>query len=222
MQKRGNKWWYVCVVLLIIAVFFLNGVKDTFDSSLQESAQDDGSSVQKVDIVKMQSVDETGMIEDTSVYDEDDPDSIVYFYVTVQKGDAGSDTDHTFAEVNSAVRFQEDTHVSNDIYARAIVQVGDENGPQPGKLGYGAEKSNARIRVRGNSSSVREQKSYKLDLDDTAGLWRGQSNIALNKSVFDVTRIKNKLYFDMLKDVDNVPSIRTQFVRLFIKDETSG
>ena len=222
MQKRENKWWYVCVVLLIIAVFFLNGVKDTFDSSLQESAQDDGSSVQKVDIVKMQSVDETGMIEDTSVYDEDDPDSIVYFYVTVQKGDAGSDTDHTFAEVNSAVRFQEDTHVSNDIYARAIVQVGDENGPQPGKLGYGAEKSNARIRVRGNSSSVREQKSYKLDLDDTAGLWRGQSNIALNKSVFDVTRIKNKLYFDMLKDVDNVPSIRTQFVRLFIKDETSG
>ena len=222
MQKRENKWWYVCVVLLIIAVFFLNGVKDTFDSSLQESAQDDGSSVQKVDIAKMQSVDETGMIEDTSVYDEDDPDSIVYFYVTVQKGDAGSDTDHTFAEVNSAVRFQEDTHVSNDIYARAIVQVGDENGPQPGKLGYGAEKSNARIRVRGNSSSVREQKSYKLDLDDTAGLWRGQSNIALNKSVFDVTRIKNKLYFDMLKDVDNVPSIRTQFVRLFIKDETSG
>ena len=222
MQKRENKWWYVCVVLLIIAVFFLNGVKDTFDSSLQESAQDDGSSVQKVDIVKMQSVDETGMIEDTSVYDEDDPDSIVYFYVTVQKGDAGSDTDHTFAEVNSAVRFQEDTHVSNDIYARAIVQVGDENGPQPGKLGYGAEKSNARIRVRGNSSSVREQKSYKLDLDDTAGLWRGQSNIALNKSVFDVTRIKNKLYFAMLKDVDNVPSIRTQFVRLFIKDETSG
>ena len=106
MQKRENKWWYVCVVLLIIAVFFLNGVKDTFDSSLQESAQDDGSSVQKVDIVKMQSVDETGMIEDTSVYDEDDPDSIVYFYVTVQKGDAGSDTDHTFAEVNSAVRFQ--------------------------------------------------------------------------------------------------------------------
>lgn len=222
MQKRGNKWWYVCVVLLIIAVFFLNGVKDTFDSSLQESAQDDDSSVQKVDIAKMQSVDETGMIEDTSVYDEDDPDSIVYFYVTVQKGDAGSDTDHTFAEVNSAVRFQEDTHVSNDIYARAIVQVGDENGPQPGKLGYGAEKSNARIRVRGNSSSVREQKSYKLDLDDTAGLWRGQSNIALNKSVFDVTRIKNKLYFGMLKDVDNVPSIRTQFVRLFIKDETSG
>ncbi|MCI6867974.1 MAG: CotH kinase family protein [Lachnospiraceae bacterium] len=222
MQKRGNKWWYVCVVLLIIAVFFLNGVKDTFDSPLQENATDGDSTVQRVEIAEKQSVDETGMIEDTSVYDEDDPDSVVYFYVTVQKGDAGSDTDHTFAEVNSAVRFQEDTHVSNDIYARAIVQVGDENGPQPGKLGYGAEKSNARIRVRGNSSSVREQKSYKLDLDDTAGLWRGQSNIALNKSVFDVTRIKNKLYFDMLKDVDGVPSIRTQFVRLFIKDETSG
>ena len=88
MQKRGNKWWYVCVVLLIIAVFFLNGVKDTFDSPLRENATDGDSTVQRVEIAEKQSVDETGMIEDTSVYDEDDPDSVVYFYVTVQKGDA--------------------------------------------------------------------------------------------------------------------------------------
>ena len=59
------------------------------------------------------------------------PQSLVYFYVTVQRGDAGSDTDHSFAEVNSVVRFVEDSHFANDVFARAIVQVGDAQGPQP-------------------------------------------------------------------------------------------
>lgn len=116
----------------------------------------------------------------------------------------------------------EDSHVANDIFARAIVQVGDKTGPQPGMLGYEATASNATIRVRGNSSSVRPQKSYKLDLDDEAGLWRGQSNIALNKHNFDATRLRNKLYFDLLRPVEDISSLRTQFVRLYIKDETAG
>lgn len=66
------------------------------------------------------------------------------------------------------------------------------------------------------------QKSYKLSLNDSAGLWRGQSNIALNKSAFDATRVRNKLYFDLAKNMEHVPSLRTQFARLFIKDETAG
>lgn len=169
-----------------------------------------------------QDINTVGMAENKSIYSEDDPQSLVYFYVTVQRGDAGSDTDHSFAQVNSAVRFAEDSHVDNDILARAIVQVGDANGPQPGMLGYNATDSNATIRVRGNSSSVRPQKSYKLDLDDSAGLWRGQSNIALNKHNFDATRLRNKLYFDLLRPVENISSLRTQFVRLYIKDETAG
>lgn len=169
-----------------------------------------------------QDINTVGMTENKTIYSEDDPQSLVYFYVTVQRGDAGSDTDHTFAQVNSAVRFAEDSHVDNDILARAVVQVGNADGPQPGMLGYDATESNATIRVRGNSSSVRPQKSYKLELDDEAGLWRGQSNIALNKHNFDATRLRNKLYFDLLRPVEDISSLRTQFVRLYIKDETAG
>lgn len=175
-----------------------------------------------VQVAAIGNINDMGINEDKTVYDADDPQSLVYFYVTVQKGDVGSGTDNTFAQVNGAIRFVNSTHVRNDIYARAIVQVGDENGPQRGMLGYGAEQSNATIRIRGNSSSTMPQKSYRLKLDGGAGLWRGQSNIALNKSIFDLTRFRNKLYFDMLKEVDDVPSLRTQFARLFIKDETAG
>ena len=222
-----NKFRIAALFLLIFAVIlagsYYRGQK-TEENPGQNSKEESLQEKISYAVEKEQAVDinEVGMIEDLSVYDGDDPDSIVYFYVTVQKGDAGSDTDHTFSEVNNVVRFLDSAHVQNDVYARAIVQVGDENGPKPGMLGYSAQKANATIRIRGNSSTVKAQKSYKLKLDDEADLWRGQKNIALNKSAFDVTRIKNKLYFDMLRKVEGVPSIRTQFVRLFIKDETSG
>ncbi|MDY3920160.1 MAG: CotH kinase family protein [Candidatus Limivivens sp.] len=213
-NRKKQRIWEVLGLFLLLS---LTGCSSTSPEDETESPP-----AASVAISETPDINEVGMIEDTSVYDADDPESIVCFYVTVQRGDEGSDTDHSFEEVNNVVRFLNSTHVVNDVYARAIVQVGDETGPLPGMLGYGTEKSNARIRIRGNSSTVMEQKSYKLSLDDEAGLWRGQSNIALNKHAFDVTRIKNKVYFDMLRNIDGVSSLRTQFVRLFIKDETSG
>ena len=215
-MRKDNRMLYIGFILVLVVTVGLSIVR--YDMMHH---QDEQGTIQQVTVNKENSL-EGDMKEDTSVYDQDDPGSVVCFYVTVRKGDKGSDTDHSFADVNNVVRFVNDTHVAQDVYARALVQVGDESGPVMGMLGYGTTETNARIRIRGNSSSVRPQKSYKLDLDDEAGLWRGQSNIALNKSVFDVTRIKNKMYFDLLKNVPDVPSIRTQFVHLYIKDETSG
>ena len=114
-----------------------------------------------------------GLREDKNVYNQDDPDSIVYFYVTVRYGSEARGTNHTLDQVNNAVRFEDETHVDTEVYADALVQVGDETGPQPGMLGYGETESNATIRIRGNSSSLLPQKSYKLSLNDEAGLWRG-------------------------------------------------
>ncbi len=220
MKRIGNR-----IEILILAVLVLLALGVAFFWRPADTNQEDAAAPAAEGPATpeaAQDINTVGMIENKSIYSEDDPQSLVYFYVTVQRGDAGSDTDHSFAEVNSAVRFVEDSHVANDIYARAIVQVGDASGPQPGMLGYDATASNATIRVRGNSSSVRPQKSYKLDLDDEAGLWRGQSNIALNKHNFDATRLRNKLYFDLLRPVEDISSLRTQFVRLYIKDETAG
>ena len=215
-NKIEISFFAALIVVALGVAFFLRPTDSTQEDTPAPAAEE------TVVREATQDINTVGMAENKSIYSEDDPQSLVYFYVTVQRGDAGSDTDHSFAQVNSAVRFAEDSHVDNDILARAIVQVGDANGPQPGMLGYNATDSNATIRVRGNSSSVRPQKSYKLDLDDSAGLWRGQSNIALNKHNFDATRLRNKLYFDLLRPVENISSLRTQFVRLYIKDETAG
>lgn len=224
MKQTGNKIEiFLLAVLALLALAVALGtaaLRQPADTAPQGSPAPTAEATATPETA--QDINTVGMTENKTIYSEDDPQSLVYFYVTVQRGDAGSNTDHTFAQVNSAVRFAEDSHVDNDILARAVVQVGNADGPQPGMLGYDATESNATIRVRGNSSSVRPQKSYKLELDDEAGLWRGQSNIALNKHNFDATRLRNKLYFDLLRPVENISSLRTQFVRLYIKDETAG
>ncbi len=215
MIKRCKGWGLWCLALLLA----LAGCSAKTDTEPADESQPVVSSVEKQETAD---IDSMGLGEDKTVYTADDELSVICAYVTVQMGDEGTDTAHTFTEVNSAVRFENNAHVENDIYARAIVQFGDETGPLAGQFGYGETKSNATIRVRGNSSSTSPQKSYKLKLDKEAGAWRGQRNIALNKSFFDVTRFRNKLYFDMLRTVDGSASARTQFVHLYVKDETAG
>ena len=233
-MRRGFKFWYLAAaagVLLLLGLAFQAGsLRQTV--AVEQAAQ---TAPEQAPAPEQQEERPSGgfqiagtadidgaLREDKSVYAEDDPDSVVYFYVTVRYGSEARGTNHTFNEVNNAVRFADSTHVDTQVYADALVQVGDENGPVPGMLGYGETDSNATIRIRGNSSTLMPQKSYKLSLNDEAGLWRGQSNIALNKHAFDATRLRNKLYFDLAQNLSDVPSARTQFVRLFIRDETSG
>ena len=233
-MRRGFKCWYLAAaagVLLLLGLAFQAGsLRQTV--AVEQAAQ---TAPEQAPAPEQQEERPSGgfqiagtadidgaLREDKSVYAEDDPDSVVYFYVTVRYGSEARGTNHTFNEVNNTVRFADSTHVDTQVYADALVQVGDENGPVPGMLGYGETDSNATIRIRGNSSTLMPQKSYKLSLNDEAGLWRGQSNIALNKHAFDATRLRNKLYFDLAQNLSDVPSARTQFVRLFIRDETSG
>ena len=161
-------------------------------------------------------------VDNMDLYQYDDPGSIVYMYVTVREGNPADRTDHTWREVNDFTKwFFSEMTVIEVGKAEVILQIGDENGPMVGELGYGEVAPNGTIQIRGASTSTADQKSYKIELRDRAGLWRGQSTIALNKHPYDITRIKNKLSFDLLRDIPDLVSLRTQFVRLFIKDETS-
>ncbi len=218
-KKKGHKTRYAAAGLAGLMLLGMAGCQD-IQTPADTSPPPETYLPEKIrDTVE---IDDMSVIENMNIYSQDDPDSIAYFYVTVRYGSEADGTNHTFNEVNNAVRFVDGAHADTEIFARALVQAGDENGPAPGMLGYGETESNATIRVRGNSSSLLPVKSYRLKLNDNAGLWRGQSNLALNKHGFDVTRFRNKLYFDALKEIEAVPGIRTQFAVMYIKDETSG
>ena len=76
--------------------------------------------------------------------------------------------------------------------------------------------SNATLRLRGRSSRFANQKSYRIKLDSKDQLWRGERKLQLNKHPWDVSRITNKLSFDLMQDVPHLPSLRTDFVNMFL------
>lgn len=160
--------------------------------------------------------------DNMDLYQYDEPGSIVYMYATIRTGNPSDNSDHTWQEVNDFTKFFfEDLTINTVGKAEVILQVGDESGPLPGELGYNEVVPNGTIQIRGASTLRGIQKSYKIELFSRAGLWRGQRTISLNKHIYDYTRIRNKLSFDLMKDIPNITSLRTQFVHLFVKDETN-
>lgn len=77
---------------------------------------------------------------------------------------------------------------------------------------------NATIRVRGASTRVADQKSYKVKLENNAEPFFGQTNLNINKHTQDETKIAAKLQTDLLADISNIFSYRTYFMRVWIRD----
>jgi len=84
------------------------------------------------------------------------------------------------------------------------------------------ETSNATLRIRGETSRYYDLKSYRIKLDSKKELWRDQRKLQLNKHIGDITRVKNKLSFDLMSTIPHLPSLRTQFVQLSIDNQNYG
>lgn len=160
--------------------------------------------------------------DNASVYEDDDEDSVVTMYLTVREGNSAENTDHTWTEVNTYSKYWYEERNIPQYGVEGILQVGDENGPLAGELGYGENVPNAIVKIRGQTSTRREQKNYKIELKDGKGEWRDQRTINLNKHGGEGLRFRNKLAYDLMKEIPQMMSARTQFVHLYVKDETEG
>ncbi|MFP3155290.1 CotH kinase family protein [Lachnospiraceae bacterium ZAX-1] len=163
--------------------------------------------------------------DDDAVYLRDgygDDLSMVYLYMTIQKGNASENSDKDWSELakHSAMEYQE-LGVEYD-RVECILQEGDENGPIEGMFGYGLAIPNGVVQITGNASSEAPLKSYKISLKEGANLWRGQDVVNLNKHAYDYTGLRNKLAYDLIKEIPDMISFRTQFVHLYVKDETKN
>ncbi|MFK8083569.1 MAG: CotH kinase family protein [Granulosicoccus sp.] len=78
--------------------------------------------------------------------------------------------------------------------------------------------SNAELRQRGATARQFPQKSYRVKIDKGTTKWRNERRLQLNKHPADVSRIRNKLSFDLMTNVPHLPSLRTQFVNLWVDD----
>lgn len=160
-------------------------------------------------------------LEDKStLYENDVEDSVVTMYLTVRRGNMADNTDHSWSSINSYSVYDYEAMGVDRYQVEGLLQVGDESGPVAGELGFGETAPNATVQIRGQSSSKNVQKNYKIRLKDEHGSWRGQQTIALNKHVSDGLRYRNKMAFDLLKEIPQLMSLRTQFVHLYVKDQT--
>lgn len=159
---------------------------------------------------------EGAFVENKKVYANDRGDQLSDLYVTVLPTDKAkmSFDDMNHMNVENASKMDPNLNI--------IFQEGDAKGPLPGMIGYSEDTANASIELRGQSSRVSIQKSYKIKLEKKAGLWNEQRNINLNKHSLDMTRVRNKLSFDYFSLFDNINGLRTRFVHLHVKDLSSG
>jgi hypothetical protein len=152
--------------------------------------------------------------ENKSVYEDDDPARITTFYVTVYPTVDDEGDTLTLADFDQQVAR---VHTYNPTL-NCLVQEGDENGLVQDGLGYKDTAANATIRVRGNSSRGAELKSYKIDLYNSTIEWENQSSLNLNKHYGDPSKVAQKFSMDLMAELSDMASLRTRFVRLYIKD----
>lgn len=166
---------------------------------------------------------ESSHFEDNDLlYANDDDTSVITMYLTVTKGTSSENTNHTWKEVNSYSVYDYEEMGVERYAVNGLLQVGDENGPVEGELGYGKYTPNAVVTIRGQSSSRASQKNYKIKLNENVGTWNDQQTINLNKHVYEGVRFRNKLAYDLLEELPGMMALQTQFVHLYVKDETEG
>ena len=84
------------------------------------------------------------------------------------------------------------------------------------------EQTNSLLKQKGKSTRSAPQKSYKIKLDSKTVLYMDQRRLQYNKQTYDLTRIRNKLSFDLFQEIPNFTSLRTEFVHLFLDKEDKG
>ena len=158
--------------------------------------------------------DSTPIVDDQDIYVKDKL-GIKELYLTIMPTNEKSvEYARTFNELNE--------RKYEDLQIKVLFQEGKNGGSQPGYYGFGLTDANATMELRGQTSRRLALKSYKVKLNKKVGLWDGYSVINLNKHFHDPIKIRNKLNYDLFKNIPNFTSLRTQFVHVYIKDYSEG
>ncbi len=154
--------------------------------------------------------------DNKEIYANSNYDEVVPLYITVTYGEnpLGGKL-FSLTDINNLTRVE----VENEPIVNVLVREGSPNGII-GKIGYDTTAPNGKMKIRGASIRNAAQKSFKINLYEGMGTFDGQTILNLNKCPYDETRILNKLLFDFLTKFDNITSMRTKFVHLFVMDKS--
>ena len=223
MKKKKKKSIGIFFIFIIIAAAIGgSNLYNLYYGKESQSEAETNTMLQLIDNKQENDPEDSIHIRDVDSLYEDDGMDVVTMYLTVRTGNATEGTNHTWDEVNSHSAYYYDELGIDRYKVEALLQVGNEEGIPAGSLVFGKTAPNATVQIRGQTSSRNQQKNYKIELKENQGNWNGQTTINLNKHQTDGLRFRNKLGFDLLKNIDQLPSLRTQFVHLYVNDLTDG
>lgn len=205
------------ITLILLTAMFINTVAcmtETTENSTLVEANTEEKAFSNMSSIHFQ--------DNDLLYENDDDTSVITMYLTVTKGTSSENTNHTWEEVNNYSVYDYEAMGVERYAVNGLLQVGDENGPIEGELGYEKYSPNAIVTIRGQSSSKARQKNYKIKLNENAGTWNDQKTINLNKHVYEGLRFRNKFVYDLLEELPGMMALQTQFVHLYVKDETES
>ncbi len=148
--------------------------------------------------------------EPAGTYDAGAPTLLNLFAKTILEEGACLPDDYVGCTFNDVLN---DIDSSDDFKPEVKVHITGDGYPDDGLL------SNAKIRQRGDTSRYAPQKSFRIKLDKNIPLWRGERRIQLLKSFWELSRIRNKLSYDLFSEIPHIPSMRSQFVKLTLEDQ---
>ena len=121
----------------------------------------------------------SGLMEDKRIYQEESQE-VVDMYITIPKNN-----NESFYELNHWYDLN-----STNTDGPSLDVVFSLDGKREKAQGLSTAQTNATMSITGRSTRVAPQKSYKIKLKDSAGLWKGQRTLNLNKHSYDMTRVQ--------------------------------
>ena len=203
-QKRN-----LIIVLIILAVFFMAGAFIYLRFFHNKSDNFISPEIDKSALNDVKLSDNQNLYNDDSLY------KVWSVYITVYTG-----TDETSGGVYDLEDLNSISATSPDPKLDAVVKILDPKTDQY-VLGADASKINCTISQRGQSARKAKQKSYKVNIFDSAGSFQGQQILNLNKHFVDKSRLSQKFCFDMISIFPDMISLRTTFFVVYIKDGTA-
>lgn len=202
-----------------VAAATLAGLSACGPSSSEEDSAD---ATPQVAVEEIDSIEDVHLRDKDDLYSVYDDSGIVTMWLTVSRGNDAENTNHSWSEINTYSVYDYAAMGVKRYQVCGLLQVGDDSGPSASEVGFGAQAPNAIVQVRGQTSSRNAQKNYKIELKKGKGSWRSQRSIALNKHMGEGMRFRNKLAYDLIRAIPQMMGLRTQFVHLYVKDETDG
>ncbi|MDT3700463.1 MAG: CotH kinase family protein [Thermincola sp.] len=153
------------------------------------------------------------LVDNKAIYGQDNDARLYKLYVTVLRPTHQGAV--TFEELNNYSSAGSDEYLNDSL--DPVVEVFFE-AETPGAQNLANLQANATMELRGQSQRRARQKSYKIKLFDSTPAWDGFSIINLNKHFNSTLKVENKLAFDYFEMLPDIVSLRTRFVRLYVRD----